>query len=334
MQHHQKSIAITDRSSIGEARRSAIHAAQTLGFDEEHRSNIGIVSTEAATNMLLHGREGELLICPNLCVDGAWLDLIALDSGPGIRDVSRAMEDGYSTIGTAGQGMGAIQRISDTCSLYSAVGKGTAFWCRFVRGRIPATANVGVVSLPIKGETVAGDSYLVLERHGRTIYVVVDGLGHGAGATEASQEAVTSVERHFEQPATVIIERAHDALKKTRGAALSIAIFESADRTLTYAGVGNVSAIAVTASASRSLVTQNGTLGAVMPRSPQQYVYPVEPDTTLIMFSDGLTSKVSPAGYPGILHRPPGLLAALLYRDFSRRRDDATVLVAKLGDRS
>jgi hypothetical protein len=50
----------------------------------------------------------------------------------------------------------------------------------------------------------------------------------------------------------------------------------------------------------------------------------------LLMYSDGLTSKCSLSGYPGIMSRPPGLIAGLLYRDFSRQRDDATVLVASL----
>jgi anti-sigma regulatory factor (Ser/Thr protein kinase) len=308
--------------------------AQALGFDEGQRSNIGIVSTEAANNILLHAKEGELLICPHVSADAAWLDLIALDNGPGIRDVGRAMEDGFSTIGTAGQGMGAIQRISDSSSVFTAVGKGTASWSRFALGEAPASANVGVVNLPIRGETVSGDSYLVAERPGRTIYMVVDGLGHGFGATEAANEAGASVTKYADSTAIEIVERAHDALKKTRGAALSIAIVDSASATLTFAGVGNVSAILVTPSSSRSLVTQNGTLGAALPRSVQQYVIAIERGATLIMFSDGLTSKVGSAGYPGILNRHPALLAGLLYRDFSRRRDDATVLVAPLGSRS
>jgi anti-sigma regulatory factor (Ser/Thr protein kinase) len=326
----QRSIPIIDRSSIGEARRAAMNVAQTLGFDEQQRSNIGIVSTEAATNILLHAGEGELVLCPCAWAGGASLDLLALDSGPGIRDLSRALEDGFSTIGTAGQGMGAIQRIAHACSFYSAAAKGTAVWSRFSRGPMPATANVAVVNLPIKGETIPGDSYLVLQGDGTTIYMVVDGLGHGAGATEAAQEAVASVERYSHLPATGILERAHDALKKTRGAALSIAILDTANRTLTYAGVGNVSGVLVNGSIARSMVSQNGTLGAILPRSVQQYTYPVEPGATLIMFSDGLTTKLSAAGYAGILNRPAGLLAGLLYRDFSRRRDDATVLVAPL----
>ena len=98
--------------------------------------------------------------------------------------------------------------------------------------------------------------------------------------------------------------------------------------------MGNVSALLINASSSKSLVTQNGTVGAILPRTPQQYVYGIEAGTTLVMFSDGLTTKVSSNAYPGIMHRPTGLLAGLLYRDFSRRRDDATVLVAALGERA
>ncbi len=331
--HHQKLVPITDRSSIGEARRFAISAAQALGFSEEKRSNIGIVATEAATNMLLHAQDGELLICPNVSPGGVWLDLIALDLGPGIRDVSRAMDDGYSTVGTAGQGMGAMQRLSDTFALHTAIDKGTALWSRFSTGQLPAYANAGVVNLPIKGEAVSGDAYVVLERSGRVVYMIVDGLGHGAGATDAAQEAVDSVRKYADSPAVTILEHAHDALKKTRGAALSVAIFEPVKQTLTFAGVGNVSALLINASSSKTLVTQNGTVGAILPRTPQQYVHPIEAGTTLVMFSDGLTTKVSSDAYPGIMHRPSGLLAGLLYRDFSRRRDDTTVLVAALGER-
>jgi hypothetical protein len=50
----------------------------------------------------------------------------------------------------------------------------------------------------------------------------------------------------------------------------------------------------------------------------------------LLMYTDGLTSKCGFAGLPGIMMRPPGLIAGLLYRNFSRQRDDATVLVAAL----
>ncbi len=318
---------------MGEARRTATGLAQALGFDEEQRSNVGIVATEIANNVLLHANGGEVAICPFADGEGAWLDLLALDRGPGIADLPRAMEDGYSTIGTAGQGLGAIERISDFSSVFSMPGRGTVGWSRFTKGQAEFQQGVGVVCVPIRGETVAGDSYLVLNEGGRTIYMMVDGLGHGKGAAEAADEAVRVVGRSAGLPAAEIVSRTHDALKKTRGAAMSVAIVDGERRLLTYAGVGNVTAMLVGAGSSRTLTPQNGTLGAVMPRQTQEYVYPVEGETTLIMFTDGLSSKVGVAGYPGILKRPPALLAGVLYRDFSRKRDDATVMVAPLGGR-
>jgi len=330
---NHKTIAIDEKSSIGEARRAAVQIAETLGFDEGRRSDVGIAATEAATNVLLHATRGELLLCPFVEGNHFWLDIFALDEGPGIRDLGRAMEDGFSSIGTAGQGLGAIARLSDESSLYSIPEKGTVYWCRFKNADSVSASAVGLVNIPVKGESVCGDSYHVQIGPSRSLYMMVDGLGHGAGAAEAAAEAVAVVSQRAQEPATEILIRTHDALKKTRGAAMSLAIVDHERLILTYAGVGNISGSLLNGVSSRSLVSQNGTLGAVLPRVPQEYTYPIEQNTTLLMYSDGLVSKTSPSGYPGLQNRAPALAAGILYRDFSRRRDDATVLLAKIGGR-
>ena len=301
---------------------------QALGFDEEKRSNIGIVATELANNIVAHAQSGEVLLCPTRDSEGARLDLLALDSGPGIRDIGRAMSDGYSSVGTAGQGLGAIKRISDSSALYSAHGQGTVSWSRFQHGGSP---RANVVNVPVAEESVAGDSYLIAGDDERTVYMMVDGLGHGPGAAEAANAAVKTVEANLSEPVNELLVRAHDALRSTRGAAMSVAIAHRDQRTLTYGGVGNISASLIGPKGSRSLVSQNGTVGAVMPRRVQEFSYSFDPETTLVMFSDGLTSRASPAGYLGHQSRPTMLLAGLMYRDFTRRRDDASVLVARLG---
>ncbi len=50
------------------------------------------------------------------------IELITIDSGPGLRDVRAAMRDGHSTVGTLGIGLGAIRRLADSCDLYSVPG--------------------------------------------------------------------------------------------------------------------------------------------------------------------------------------------------------------------
>ena len=318
-----------DKSSVGEARRAAVSLAQVLGFEEGRGNDIGIVATEAANNVILHAKSGELLICSSGEGGSSWIDLIAIDSGPGITDISRAMEDGYSSIGTPGQGLGAIGRLSDLSSLYSLPGKGAAYWSRFMRDRT-STQTLGVVSVPVKGEVTSGDGYVALPGRSRSLYMVVDGLGHGPGASEAAEEAIAMIQSKAALTPVEMIVSTHDALKKTRGAAMSVAVVDHERKILHYAGIGNVGSTLVNGTTSRSLISQNGTLGAILPRVPQEYTYPIERNSLLIMFSDGLASKAGISGYAGIQGRHPALIAGLLYRDFTRRRDDATVLVARM----
>ena len=333
MPHLQKSILVEDRSSIGEARRAAASAANNLQFDEQRRSDISIVVTELATNIVQHAQKGEVLICP-VEAGATWIDIFALDSGPGIREISRAFEDGISTSGTAGQGLGAVKRLADTVSVYSMNGSGTAVFCRFHLTPLEEDAPIGVVSIPLRGEVASGDSYVALPGRRRSLYMVVDGLGHGVIAAEAAREAVKAVQTAAQETLTEIVSVTHNALKSTRGAAMSIASVDHERSLITYAGVGNVSATVGKNEISRSMISRNGTLGVMLPKI-QEYIYPFEAGMMLLMFSDGLNSKCGFGGYPGIFNRPPALIAGLLYRDFTRRRDDATALVAALdGERA
>lgn len=304
-------------------------AAQLLGFSEGRRSDVGIVATEAANNVILHAGSGEFLVCPFQHGSTVWLDLMALDNGPGIRDVSQALEDGFSTVGTAGQGLGAVRRIADVCAVYSMPQRGTVLWSRFFQ-----TARVdhpyGAVSIPMQGETDCGDAFLVLPSGSRSLYMAVDGLGHGVFAAEAAAEAVAAVRGCIDESPAEIVTRTHDALKKTRGAAMFLAVVKHGSRLINSCGIGNISSVVVSPSTTRNMVSQNGTLGAVLPRV-HEYNYPIEERSCLIMCSDGISSRYSLSSYPGLQNRPPQLIAGVLYRDFSRRRDDATVLVAPLG---
>ena len=73
----------------------------------------------------------------------------------------------------------------------------------------------------------------------------------------------------------------------------------------------------------------NGTVGHSVAKI-QQFSYPWEKNSALIMHSDGLTTRWNVELYPGLASRHPALMAAVLYRDFSRKRDDATILVSRI----
>ncbi len=87
-----------------------------------------------APNAVLHGAGGEVLLRTPADGDGP-LELLVIDRGPGIADVAKALQDGYSTAGTPGTGLGAAVRMSDTFDLYSAPTTGTVLYARFVPRR-------------------------------------------------------------------------------------------------------------------------------------------------------------------------------------------------------
>ena len=98
--------------------------------------------------------------------------------------------------------------------------------------------------------------------------------------------------------------------------------------TARFCGVGNVDARVVTLETNRHMVPQNGIVGHTMPRvTAAELSWPA--DGRLIMHSDGISSLWRLDRYPGLLARHPALLAGVLFRDFARARDDATVLVVR-----
>jgi len=327
-----QTVALSDFSSTAEARRAGARMAASLGLNEKKSGETAIVITEAARNAVVYGGGGQLLLSGIKSKSGTRMEIVALDRGPGIADLSRALQDGYSTGGTPGTGLGAIKRMAEVFDVFSN-SKGTAVFARIEQPESEAHARRSSVELaglvsPIAGETASGDN-LAWEINGdRCMVIAADGLGHGIQAAQAADEAVRVFRAHSSESPASLISRVHDALKKTRGAAAAIAEVRPLAGTLTYAGVGNISGSILSNTLSRSLVSHNGTLGHVMARV-QEFKVEWPKDGVLVMHSDGLQSRWDLARYPGLLGRQPALIAGVLLRDFRRERDDASVLVLK-----
>lgn len=326
-------IEVSEASQTGEARRRAITFAEELEFDETRCGAVGIAATEMASNLVKHAGRGTILLDPILDDGHSALRVMAVDRGPGIADLGVAIRDGHSTTGTLGGGLGAIRRLSDVFEVYSGPSCGTVvradFWKKSANAPGPTIPlQIGAVSEPMSGEDVCGDGWAFRSVPGAVLMLVVDGLGHGVMAHEAAQEAkrVFSEAKRFEPER--IMRDVHAALKKTRGAAMAIARLDLEKRVLQFAGVGNIGASLVAPGSSRGLPSHNGTLGQHASRM-QEFSYPWTPDNVLIMHSDGLGTRWDLQKYPGIWSKHPSILAALLHRDFSRGRDDVTVLVAR-----
>ncbi|WP_434385942.1 ATP-binding SpoIIE family protein phosphatase [Melittangium boletus] len=325
-------LSVTESSQAGHARRTAASLAERLGFKEEAAGRVALVTSEAAKNLVAHAREGIILL-RRLQTDGhVGVEVLALDKGPGMADVARCMQDGYTTAGTGGSGLGAMRRMSSTFDIYSQVGGGTAVLAQVWADK-PAPADrmdVGAVCVPLPGEEVCGDAWSVDLTEGaapRYRFFVADGLGHGPDAARASRAAVVSFQELTGQDAASLIRGAHEELRSTRGAAVALAELHPRDGRLEFVGVGNITAAVVTPTGIQRMVSMNGTLGHQMMRL-QSFSYTWGPESRLVMCSDGLATQWRVDRYPGLLAHHPALLAGVLYRDFCRGRDDATVLVA------
>lgn len=324
-------LQVSDASLAGEARRVAVRLAEEIGMDESDRGAVAIAVTEMATNIVKHAGSGTI-VCEQLGTNGArGIRFLAIDKGPGIRNITSALEDGYSTAGTCGNGLGAVRRLSTNFDIYSAPDRGTCimadFWPR-KKAEAENNLRMGVVSVALRGEPVCGDGWFIKSNHDTSWLMVADGLGHGVFAAEAAREAERVVAEATSNSPAVIMADVHDALKKTRGAAAAITAIDWRSGILSFAGLGNISAVLATRETTRGLASHNGTAGHQMCRV-QEFTFPWTEESTLILHSDGLGTRWNLNDYPGLLNKHPSLIAAVLYRDFSRERDDATVLVVK-----
>jgi len=323
---------ILHASDVAAARRAGQKLADTLGFAEVQAGRLAIVITEAGTNILKHAGEGTLYIMrAQSGVDAPGIDVLAVDSGPGIRDLQTSLRDGVSTAGTAGTGLGALRRQADEFDVWTARDQGSVFFMRLWSSPAPPEPcgiEVGALYVPLAGEDESGDGWAVSCNSDGATLLGVDGLGHGPEAHKAAAAAIAALERRPSATPAETLHAAHEALRITRGAALSVARIDYAANQLRFAGIGNVNGIVYDGDTRRALVSHNGIVGNNM-RKVQEFSVDCPPGALVILHSDGIQTQWDLKAYPGLLARTPAIVAGILMRDFIRRRDDAMVLVGR-----
>ena len=322
-------LKVEDSSRTSEARTSVRKLAQGLGFDEEGTERAAIVVTETCTNLLKHGGGGTLHLLAN--PEDLSIELLALDRGPGMENWQRCLADGYSTTGTAGNGLGAIARLSAFSDAYTQTGRGTALFSVIgkTKGVKAAAPRIGGIRVPKPGEDVCGDDWGFKRGAAGVSLVLADGLGHGFDAAAAARRAVEIFQSHANASPKTVLESIHQGLRHTRGAAVTVVNLDEERRLAVAAGLGNVAAfICERSGLRRQLVTMNGTAGVESRTLFREFSYPWPPEASLVLHSDGLVSHWDLDNHPGLICRAPGLIAGVLFRDGCRGNDDATVVVA------
>ncbi|HEY9179506.1 MAG TPA: ATP-binding SpoIIE family protein phosphatase [Candidatus Baltobacteraceae bacterium] len=322
-------LPVEDTSAPGRVRRCAAQLAQRIGFSEHRAGEVAIAATELATNLQRHAVHGVMLVRVRRDSDEPGVQLVAIDSGPGISDFTKLAADGESTRGTLGIGLGAVMRMASKFAVHSVPQRGTVIDALFYAGPAPSSrAPIAGFTRPITGETACGDAWGYYTIDGRLYVVLADGLGHGELAATAAREAVRTFVS--DAPQTDIVEslqRMDSALQSTRGAAVGTMCIDRAANTIAFAGVGNVAAWVDDGDRRRALPSTPGIVGAKTKKvRPVQLT--LNAGCTVVMHSDGLSSKWDLGQYPGLRGKEPPLIAATLLRDAGIRHDDASVVVA------
>ncbi len=329
-----REFPVNEQSQVGFLRRAVREQAFKAGFSQEHSGRAEIVATELATNLIKHTHHGGHILLRGMeSPDNAGLELISLDTGPGLSLKQDLIEDGISTVGTLGIGLGAIKRLSDEFELRSDTTAGTVVLSRFWKSHIKCSSrtqcfDIGGVMVPKPGERACGDGWAVHQQGACLCVLVVDGLGHGVAAKEAAEAAIDEFKRHNSDSLSKIMLRIHASLQHTRGAVLSIASIDRRNNTVKFAGIGNIAGRITNPSASIGCVSLEGTVGLRVGRVCE-FTYPWETDSILYMNSDGLTSQARLPSWRDLTGAGATVVAARLYRDFARRTDDATVVVIR-----
>ncbi len=185
---------------------------------------------------------------------------------------------------------------------------------------------------PLPGEEVCGDFPIAVEVNDTAaLFGVADGLGHGTAAETAALRADEVVNRSRAEPLEVVLQRCHRGLADTRGAAITLARIDFEIDTLSWIGIGNVTADLVTKGPSgihirASALLSGGIVGYRIPHALATHQVSMGPGDLLVIATDGILED----HVAGIDFAAPAMAIAEHILDaYSRESDDALVLAAR-----
>jgi hypothetical protein len=186
--------------------------------------------------------------------------------------------------------------------------------------------KTGGFSRPYKGLSICGDSFVVEEREGEVLAAVIDGLGHGYESSVAAVRAVEVIREHADLSVGAILQRCHQELRPTRGAAVGV-IKVAANGEGEFCGIGNIEVQSLHGQPP-SIFCLAGIVGHNMRTSKVMRVM-MKPGDIYCLMSDGVSTR---GDLKSCLPGPPETVARRIVEHWGRDHDDATALILGFGD--
>ena len=194
----------------------------------------------------------------------------------------------------------------------------------------PPLLERGVAGMAITGEERSGDLAVFAGYDGGALAVVMDGLGHGDPAADASAIAAQVIREHRSAPPAELLQRCHDALNKTRGVVMTLAWFDLERREMSWFGVGNVEARLVRGASvfgdrHDSALVLGGVVGYNLP-TVRTSTTDLMPGDAVAFATDGIEADYSASLAPGV---PAQRLAERILERHHKGTDDALAVVVR-----
>jgi negative regulator of sigma-B (phosphoserine phosphatase) len=180
---------------------------------------------------------------------------------------------------------------------------------------------------PCQGEFLSGDAVVIQTLEHGLFLAMVDVLGHGPEAHELTHVIDAYLDRFSAADVVGVMQRLHQHLKGTRGAAVGLCAIDAATGRLDYAGIGNT-AIRRFGAVETRLVSQDGVLGQNM-RTPKLQMLQLEPGDLIVLYTDGVSDRFTTKEYPGVSHHAPADVARNIVQRFGKDHDDAACIAVR-----
>ena len=323
-------VPTIDAASAALARETVRERGAALGLPGPVVEGLVVAASELVHNQLVHARRGQVAIREIVRAGVPGLEVVAADLGPGIADPRVALEGPGPTARSLGAGLAGARRMVHELDVDVRWGQGSCLWARAFAEPVRRRREIGVLGRAFHEELVSGDHAVFARDGDALVCAVIDGIGHGPLAADASAAAVATTLAKIGLPPAEILDACDVALQETRGAVMAALRLDEVTGMLEHAAVGNVTATLERPRGHRGFLGASATLGARgRKRAPVVETVLVEPAEVVVAYTDGLTSRVSLAEAPEVLRDHPIVIAQHLLRTFARDSDDALVLVAR-----
>jgi len=306
---------------------------QQLDLSKELIETTALIASELTHNQLAHAKQGYFVVKPVERQNVKGLEVIAADLGPGIEKPAHAFEDGVSESRTGlGAGLGAVRRLADEVEFDNRISEGLSVTVRkFETHPVSKYGEIAIMGRPFPGEAISGDDAVFLQSDSGFIAAVSDGLGHGPEARDASNQSIEVLSHNRELGLEQILTNLNEHLERTRGCVMSIVRFNKINGICESVSVGDVHSHIYKLREAYLFTATPLVLGTGQLSRQRVHIEraTVEPDSVLVMFTDGLKSRTTIKGQLDLLRQPAINIAQHLLENHSRPDDDALVLVAR-----